>query len=86
MESSTLRMSADTSPLLRPSALASKLISRLRSRRLIWFGPVDAVTLATCDSRTTRGLPSAAAPNTMGSCCRSAGLSRLPGGKRTMTS
>ena len=42
MPSSALRMSAETSPELRPNALASMLISRFRSRRLIWFGPVDA--------------------------------------------
>ena len=49
-------MSAETSPLLRPSALASMLISRFRSRRLIWFGPVDGVHVAPPgDSRTMRG-------------------------------
>ena len=40
-QEANLRMSAETSPELRPNALASTLISRFRSRRLIWFGPVD---------------------------------------------
>ena len=79
-------MSADTSPELRPKALASMLISRFRSRRLIWFGPVDGVTSATCDRRTERGEPSGPAATLMGRRCRSAMESRDSGVRRTLTS
>ena len=72
--------------VLRPNAFASTLISRFRSRRLIWFGPVAARTSATCDSRTTRAEPSAAAATLIGIRCRSAMSLRLSGVRRTLTS
>ena len=84
--SSTFFTSAETSPAQRPSALASMLISRFMSRRLIWFGPVAARRSATWARRTMRGEPSAAAATVIGRRCRSASVSRLDGGRRTLTS
>jgi hypothetical protein len=65
------RMSADTSPALRPSTLASMLISRFRSRRLIWFGPVDGAHVGHLRQPHHARLPSAPA-TTSGRRCRSA--------------
>ena len=71
MLSRTFVMSAETSPELRPKAFASTLISRFRSRRLIWFGPVEGKTSATCERRTTRGDPSLPGATLIGMRCRS---------------
>ncbi len=86
MVSSTWRMSADTSPAERPYTLALIATSRLRLRRLIWFGPVDSTTCATWPRRTTRAVPSAALPTTKGSCSRSLVRARCSGARRTFTS
>jgi hypothetical protein len=79
-------MSAVTSPALRPSGLASMLISRFRSRRLIWFGPVTAFTSATCDRRTTRGLPSAVAAHHQRQVAQVGRVIALARGQRRRTS
>ena len=55
MVSMAVLMSADTSPAERPDTLAVIDTSRVRSRRLIWLGPVDSTTLATWLRRTMRG-------------------------------
>jgi hypothetical protein len=86
MVSSRARMSLETSPADRPCVLAFTATSRVRSRRLIWLGPVPSRTPATWLRRTMRALPSALLPVANGSRSRSAGALRASGASRTLTS
>ena len=61
----------------RPDTLALTATSRVRSRRLIWLGPVDSRTWATWFNRTMRRAAVGIAPRAKGRFTRSCGGARL---------